>query len=450
MRRLSECLMPMLLTGSALCADPVTLTVKDVSFEQTSFPAVHSIDHSATTGWAINPNEENPNYIHYGTGGMVPGIYQIRMVFNFGTYHVMETFTLSWSRDNGSTWYPVTDYTALESSSGAAITVDANGTITTGIADRDQYTLTTYLGQITDLRIDTPANASHRGFDSYTNENFVLSDFTLSFLAAPPDPIHHWTFDEGSGEVAADVVGGADADLLGTAWVADRAGNAGKAIQTGHNMWADPPDSVKTETGTFSAWIYANAYGGYNQPAGPIFSAEQGSGASNFSYRLQLHESGAIAFEAVAPWGTGSARVAVSESSIPLDKWTHVAGTYDGYTSKVYINGQLDGSSQTFGTYAGMNTSPSIRVGIGHLPGWSVQWFQGRIDDARVYDTPLSNAQIRDIANRWSGYRTRQDGWVDTAGWLGWVYVNHDPWIWVHDLQHYLYLHPSNWAFVPK
>jgi hypothetical protein len=444
------CLIAILLTGSLVWAEPVALTVKSVSFEQAGFPAIGSIDISPSSGWAINPNEGNPNYIHYGVSNLIPGIYQVQMAFNFGTYHVMETFTLSWSKDHGSTWHPVTEYAGLETSSGATISMDESGTITTGIATRDEYTLTTYLGKITNLRIDTPANASHRGSSPYLNENYVLNQFTLTFLSEAPDPIHYWHFDEGSGVVAVDAAGGANADLIGAAWAMDRFGNPGKAIQTGHNMWVNPPDSVKTETGTFAAWIYADAYGGYNQPAGPIFSAEQGSGASNFAYRLQLHESGAVAFEAVAPWGTGSARVAVSSSTIPLNTWTHVAGTYDGYTSKVYINGQLDGSSQTFEDFAGMNTSTSIRVGIGHLENWSVQWFQGRIDDARVYDSALPDAQLRDIASRWSNSPPREDGWVDTANWLGWVYVLHDPWIWVHDLQHYLYLHPNGWAYLPK
>lgn len=440
----------MFLTGSLAWADPVALTVKGVSFEQTGFPAIGSIDHSASSGWAVHPNEEAPNFIHYGVSNQMAGIHRIGMAFNFGTLHVMETFTLSWSANNGATWQAITDYAALETESGATISVDANGTLTTGPADRDRYTLTTYLGNITDLRIDTPANASHRGSAPYLNENFVLNDFTVTFVSAPAQPIHSWSFDDGSGTVATDAAGGADALLNGATWAEDRFGNTGRAIQTGHNMWADPPDSVKAETGTFAAWIYADAHGGYNQPAGPIFSAEQGSGASNFAYRLQLNESGAIAFEAVAPMGTGSARVAVSESVLPLNTWTHVAGTYDGYTSRVYINGRLDGSSEVFETFAGMNTSESIRVGIGHLAGWSVQWFQGRIDDARVYDTALPNGQLQELASQWSGTYSATDGWVNTGEWLGWVYVHYDPWIWVHDLQKYLLMDPTGWVYLPN
>lgn len=290
------------------------------------------------------------------------------------------------------------------------------------------------------------------------NESSLIASLSLgAFLILPVQGliadeslIHHWTFDEGSGSLAVDVAGAADGAVYGATWVEDRLGQAGKAIQTGYNMWVDPPNSVKTEVGTFSAWIYADAWGGYNQPAGPIFSAEQGSGGSNFCYRLQLNESGVIAFEAIAPWGNGSSRVAVSSSTIALSTWTHIAGTYDGYTSRVYINGQLDGSSETFGDYKGMNISDFIRMGIGHLQGWSVQWFQGRIDDARVYNTALSADDIQELVSLWKGYAIGESGWVDTDDWLGWVYVEHDPWIWIEQLASYVYFSDSGWMWVPQ
>ncbi len=443
----TELITTLVLGGTLMLSGQADLSVSAVSFEQDNYPAVYSIDGHAGTGWAINPNEENPNYIHYDVTGLAPGPCEIRMEFNFGTYHVMEQFTISWSDDNGSSWYPITVYSSLAAQSGLLMTVDESGQVTTSKAATDKYTLTTSLGNITDLRIDVPANGSHRGEGSYLNENYVLSEFSVTSVS---ELIHLWTFDEGTDIVAADSVGGADGKLIGATWAEDRFGKAGKAIQLGHNKWVDPPDTVKTEIGTFAAWIYADAHGGYNQAPGPIFSAEQGSGASNFAYRLQLHETGVIAFEAVAPWGNGAARVAVSDSTIPLNTWTHVAGTYDGYTTKVYINGKLDGSSPTYGAYAGMNTSTSIRVGIGHLAGWSVQWFQGRVDDARVYDVALDQAGIQQMAGVWNGYAVDEDGWVDTGDWIGWIYVAHAPWIWVEDLMGYVYLDESSWMWLPR
>ena len=51
----------------------------------------------------------------------------------------------------------------------------------------------------------------------------------------------------------------------------------------------------------------------------------------------------------------------------------------------------------------------------------------------------------------WHGYTADDMGWADTEGWIGWVNITDDPWIWVINLGHYIYL-PSdtNWAFVPR
>lgn len=125
------------------------LTVKAFSFEQDEYEAVKSIDASSGTGWAINPNEENPNYIHYGMTNFVPGVVSIRMEFNFGTYHVPDKFTLSWSNDGAVTWHPITCYSSLQTQPGAAISVDEAGQVTTGAAATDRYTLTTSLEPIT-------------------------------------------------------------------------------------------------------------------------------------------------------------------------------------------------------------------------------------------------------------------------------------------------------------
>jgi hypothetical protein len=278
----------------------------------------------------------------------------------------------------------------------------------------------------------------------------LTSAFLCSYVTGAP--IHIWSFDEGSGTVAVDSVGGADAELVDATWTEDRFGNAGGAVQTGYNQWVNPPNTVKMETGTFAAWIYLDEYGGPNQTEGPIFSGENGSGASYFSYRLQVDPAGKLIFEATAPKGTGSARYAESALTLDLNKWTHVAGTYDGYTTRVYINGSLEGST-TYETFAAMGTDSYVRVGIGHLEGWKVQWFQGRIDDARVYDTALGEAELADLIRptHLLGYPINSDYWADTGAWLGWINARYAPWIWVHSMNKYLYFdEASGWSYILK
>jgi hypothetical protein len=42
------------------------------------------------------------------------------------------------------------------------------------------------------------------------------------------------------------------------------------------------------------------------------------------------------------------------------------------------------------------------------------------------------------------------DGYADTGDWMGMVYVLTYPWVWVVDLQAYVYSGGGNWFNIPK
>lgn len=46
----------------------------------------------------------------------------------------------------------------------------------------------------------------------------------------------------------------------------------------------------------------------------------------------------------------------------------------------------------------------------------------------------------------WYGYEISAEGWVDTAAWMGMVYVANDPWVYSLDLQNWIYI-PANGVF---
>ncbi|HOI59975.1 MAG TPA: prepilin-type N-terminal cleavage/methylation domain-containing protein [Candidatus Pacearchaeota archaeon] len=72
--------------------------------------------------------------------------------------------------------------------------------------------------------------------------------------------------------------------------------------------------------------------------------------------------------------------------------WHHVTGTWDGANMRLYINGLIVNS----GTWSGSITSDKpLQIGGGEawLDNW--RYFNGIIDDVRVYDAALSSFQIK-------------------------------------------------------
>lgn len=86
-----------------------------------------------------------------------------------------------------------------------------------------------------------------------------------------------------------------------------------------------------------------------------------------------------------------------SVTPIPERTWTHVASTYDGATLRIYINGVLDRSAVVSGTTCA-NTDPlAIGAKIKPSAGIAEAYFDGRIDDVRIYRRALSAAEIKRI-----------------------------------------------------
>jgi hypothetical protein len=77
-------------------------------------------------------------------------------------------------------------------------------------------------------------------------------------------------------------------------------------------------------------------------------------------------------------------------SNIGVNTWTHVAGTYDGTTLRLFVNGTQVASLSVSGAMPG-STGP-LRIGGNSIWG---EHFRGRIDEVRVYNRALSAAELQ-------------------------------------------------------
>jgi hypothetical protein len=79
-----------------------------------------------------------------------------------------------------------------------------------------------------------------------------------------------------------------------------------------------------------------------------------------------------------------------STTAIAAGVWYHFAGTYDGATMRVYLNGELESSLPKSGNI--YNSSDALRIGAyGYYP-W---WFNGSIDEVAIWGRAKSEAEIK-------------------------------------------------------
>jgi hypothetical protein len=150
------------------------------------------------------------------------------------------------------------------------------------------------------------------------------------------------------------------------------------------------PDSVSLRPSKFTiaAWVKQL------KPLNPPFTrrgriAEKGE--SN-SYYLYLNESAHLVFG----FFDGLYHDLISASSLPVGAWQFVAGTYDGAALKIYVNGTFDASLQLFSSPR--TTSDPLVIGWKYN-GISDDFFQGLLDEVRIYDEALSASQIQELYN---------------------------------------------------
>jgi hypothetical protein len=88
-----------------------------------------------------------------------------------------------------------------------------------------------------------------------------------------------------------------------------------------------------------------------------------------------------------------------SQANVNDGQWHHLAGTYDGATARLYVDGALDGSMAATGAISKNTASVYIS---GNSEKTSRLW-AGSIDDVRIYNRALTDAEVRLLADTTPG-----------------------------------------------
>ena len=198
--------------------------------------------------------------------------------------------------------------------------------------------------------------------------------------------VHAYAFDEGSGTVATDSVGDADATLTNVGWTAGVNGTAGRF--TGNSV-ADTNAQLIDTQGSYSvsAWAKLDEAGGAFQT---VVSQDTGSASAFF-----LQYSGADQRWAMSFVGNR----ALSTMKPVVGQWYHLTGVRDAAagTLTLYVDGQQQGQVSVCGQPDG---SGDTVIGRGQYNGAQVDFLRGAIDGVRVFDRALTAAEVGELARR--------------------------------------------------
>ena len=187
-----------------------------------------------------------------------------------------------------------------------------------------------------------------------------------------------WFFDEGKGGMAKDAAkNGNDGEIVGAQWVAGKYGGALKFEGGAHVAVGDFADY--TDKVSIVALI--------KTPAAPAWSDIIVGPCGDVIFTLQNHKLN-FAGQCAQPiphntWST---------TLLNDDKWHHIAGTYDGKTVKVYVDGKLEASNAAAGAF---KTGPKY---IGSRDD-KQEAFTGLIDEIAFFNAVLSDNDMKVIAN---------------------------------------------------
>ena len=213
--------------------------------------------------------------------------------------------------------------------------------------------------------------------------------YTARFVrdSAPPVPglVAAYGFDEATGLTVGDRSPSGNTGTISGATRA-LAGRFGGGLSfDGVNDWVTVPDapSLDLTTGmTLEGWVRPTAGGSSWRT---LILKEQ---AGNLIYGLYSNE------DSARPSGHvfvgGGDRDTRGTAPVALNAWTHLASTYDGSVLRLFVNGVQVSTRALAGPIAA--STGALRIGGNAV--WP-EWFQGLIDEVRVYNRALTPAEIQ-------------------------------------------------------
>ena len=213
--------------------------------------------------------------------------------------------------------------------------------------------------------------------------------------------VGYWTFDEGTGTSAYDHSGNNNTGTLtnGPTWQTSANCKVGGCLE-----FDGEDDVVPLGTGnyldflTISAWVYLDSYPPLDSVYAIVHRTEDYPWKHNYYFEINstLEFKFGIYSTTANTWKSINTTQAVS-----LAQWHHATASYDlnGDLSGVFLNGEKLDPIGTIPPGSIPNSVGIFHLSIGGNYAESARYFDGLIDDVRIYNRALSAAEIQAIYN---------------------------------------------------
>jgi len=253
-----------------------------------------------------------------------------------------------------------------------------------------------FSGDVDDVRVFDRVVTAEESQDLFTQQPVVaarwkLNDATASVRAAKA----YWKLDEAAGAPRAeDTMGAYPAGAHGGVTFGTT-GRAGKAVQfngsTGYLSTAGPVVDT-TKSFSVSAWTKLTT-----KSATPVVVSQEGSEGSAFTLYYSSSYDRWI-FNMQTPDSDTPTYVRAQGTQPPtLNTWTHLTGVYDAQAKQIrlYVDGKLQQTVDQPNTWS--STGP-LDLGRFKSKGAYASYFNGALDDVRVFDQPINDSEAAQLA----------------------------------------------------
>jgi hypothetical protein len=175
----------------------------------------------------------------------------------------------------------------------------------------------------------------------------------------------------------------------------------------GIDDYVEVPSSGSLNLGgafTFATWILLESLAGH--PEDVILNKEGDVVGQRIPYELAVLDTSSPSHSGYFGWHLSVPGVSTDAPNVgagwhegggpvPIGRWAHLALVFDGHEIRTYVDGALQ---RTFsGSGSVIQNTRAVRIGARGAPGPAHDFFNGCIDEVKIYSRALTDAEIASL-----------------------------------------------------